>query len=68
MIVVCSSCEDQIESDIRPTLSIWARKDAYGIYTGLYCDTCYNSNKYPYRKDEYYDPSFAGESLEEEEY
>lgn len=27
--------------------------DAYGISTGYWCDSCYNSNKYPYRKDRY---------------
>tara|TARA_R110002110_G_scaffold1080_3_gene4338 strand:+ start:3691 stop:4035 length:345 start_codon:yes stop_codon:yes gene_type:complete len=43
----------------------WARADAYGIYTGLYCDKCYDDpNKYTYRKDEYYDPAYAGERLE----
>jgi len=30
----------------------WARFDAYGIYTGLYCGKCYRDN-YPYRKDRY---------------
>ena len=42
----------------------WTRSDAYGIYTGLYCDKCYNDNEaYPYRKDEYYDEGYAGEQL-----
>ena len=42
----------------------WARADAYGIYTGLYCDECYDdSNIYTYRKDEYYDEGYAGEQL-----
>ena len=42
----------------------WARSDAYGIYTGLYCDKCYDdSNIYTYRKDEYYDEGYAGEQL-----
>ena len=31
----------------------WVRSDAYGIYTGIYCDKCYNSDIYPYRKDKY---------------
>ena len=30
----------------------WAREDAYGIFTGHYCDDCYENN-YPYRKDRY---------------
>ena len=42
----------------------WARADAYGIYTGLYCDKCYdNPNIYTYRKDEYHDEGYAGEQL-----
>ena len=45
----------------------WARSDAYGIYTGLYCDKCYkDSNIYTYRKDEYFDPAYAGERMEED--
>ena len=47
----------------------WARSDAYGIYTGLYCDDCYDDpDKYTYRKDKYFDPGYAGESLEPEDY
>ena len=30
----------------------WVRVDAYGIYTGPYCDPCFKNN-YPYRKDRY---------------
>ncbi len=41
----------------------WARNDAYGIYTGLYCDKCYKSN-YPYEKGRYHDPGYCGESLD----
>lgn len=29
------------------------RYDAHGITTGHWCDTCYDSSKYPYRKDSY---------------
>ena len=45
---------------------MWARNDAYGIYTGLYCDDCYKNN-YPYRKDRYYDEAYCGERLEPNE-
>ena len=46
----------------------WARADSYGIYTGLYCDDCYDDpHKYTYRKDEYYDPAYAGERMEPDE-
>ena len=44
----------------------WARNDAYGIYTGLYCDKCYKDN-YPYRRDRYYDPAYAGERMNPDE-
>ena len=47
---------------------MWSRNDAYGIYTGLYCDKCYDDpEKYTYRKDEYYDPAFTGENMEPDE-
>ena len=42
----------------------WARNDAYGLFTGLYCHDCYeDSEKYPYRKDRYFDKAYCGESL-----
>lgn len=40
--------------------------DHYGISTGYWCDSCYNSSKYPYRKDAYFDPSYAGERLDDD--
>ena len=47
---------------------MWSRADAYGIYTGLYCDKCYDDpSKYTYRKDRYYDPAYAGERMEPDE-
>ena len=43
----------------------WARTDTYGIYTGVYCQKCYNNPEiYGYRKDKYYDPAYCGEALE----
>ena len=52
----------------RVTMHMWARTDAYGIYTGLYCDKCYDDpQKYTYKKDRYFDPAYAGEQLEGEE-
>jgi len=38
--------------------------DAYGISTGHWCDTCYDSPKYPYRKDRY-DYEGYGERLDD---
>ena len=34
----------------------WMRYDYDSLYTGIYCDECYNSGDpdlYPYRKDNY---------------
>jgi hypothetical protein len=45
--------------------TISERSDAYGISTGHYCDDCYENN-YPYRKDRYYDESYAGERLDDD--
>lgn len=36
------------------------RSDAYGIFTGHYCENCYE-NHYPYRKDRYETIEFHGE-------
>jgi len=44
----------------------WARNDAYGIYTGLYCDKCYKHN-YPYKRGRYHDEAYCGERLEPNE-
>lgn len=40
--------------------------DAYGYSTGYWCDSCYESNRYPYRRDRYFDSSYAGERLEDD--
>lgn len=40
------------------------RYDNYGIPTGVYCDDCYDGPEYPYRRDDYFDPGYAGESLD----
>ena len=65
----CRGCKKPDEDNARVSpiaYHMWARADAYGIYTGLYCDKCYKDN-YPYRKDEYYDPAYAGENMEPDE-
>ena len=67
----CRGCEKPDEDNIRVSpiqYHMWARADVYGIYTGLYCDKCYDDpHKYTYRKDEYYDPTYAGENMEPDE-
>ena len=64
---ICRGCkkEEDWVSPIR--YHMWARNDVYGIYTGLYCEKCYdNPEIYTYRKDEYFDEAYAGERLEED--
>jgi Pyruvate/2-oxoacid:ferredoxin oxidoreductase delta subunit len=41
--------------------------DAYGITTGHWCDECYDSPRYPYKKNRY-DYRGAGERLDYDEY
>ena len=62
----CRGCKAEEEMHRPIGQHWWARYDAYGIFTGIYCDECYESNdsdKYPYRKDEYHDPMYAGERM-----
>ena len=69
MDAICKGCRKKAEEGFNTGELIyhhWARNDAYGIFTGLYCDKCYNSDKYPYRKDEYYDPAYCGERMDED--
>lgn len=35
------------------TVHAYERHDHYGITTGYWCDDCYDSDEYPYRKDRY---------------
>ena len=67
----CNGCKkpDKDNQRVSPiSYHMWARADAYGIYTGLYCDKCYKDReKYTYRKDNYYDPAYAGERMNPDE-
>ena len=63
----CRGCRAEEEMHRPIDMHWWARRDAYGIFTGIYCDDCYNSDKYPYRKDGYHDPMYAGERLDPDE-
>jgi len=63
----CRGCKKEREMTYPIQYHMWARNDAYGIYTGLYCEKCYdNPEIYTYRKDEYFDEAYAGERLEED--
>ena len=66
----CNGCDNTTESYRPITQHWWARCDAYGIYTGIYCDECYDSDdsdKYPYRKDDYAPDLEHGEHIYSEE-
>ena len=69
--VICRGCEKKNKYDLDSfpiKYHMWARNDAYGIYTGIYCDDCYDSDSYPYRKDNYFDPAYCGERMEPDDY
>ena len=64
---LCCDCDGNGKREYIPRASehYWARNDSYGIYTGLYCNGCYDdSNIYTYRKDEYFDEAYVGERME----
>ena len=42
-IPTCRKCEKDAQE----------RHDYYGISTGYWCESCYNSSKYAYRRDAY---------------
>ena len=65
--IICEGCKADSGYHIKPiSYHEWSRSDAYGIFTGIYCHDCYNSNKYPYRQDYYYDPAYCGERMDED--
>ncbi len=64
MNIKCRGCEktsDELENDY-----VEMQYDNYDIPTGYWCNKCYNSSKYPYRKDNYFDPGYAGERMEDD--
>ena len=44
----CRGCKSYDED-----IHIYEREDAHGITTGHWCEPCYDSSNYPYRKDKY---------------
>ena len=76
----CNGC-DKPDKDFPDRFTIypkvtehrWCRRDTYAIFTGIYCDECYesgDSSLYPYRKDSYAQDLEHGEHIypEEERY
>ena len=54
-VIPCRGCQEEGHM----------QHDAYGITTGHWCNTCYDSDKYPYRKDAY-DYEAYGERLDDD--
>ena len=66
----CRGCNEETDMHRPIGEHWWARRDVYGIFTGIYCDECYNSDdadKYPYRKDSYQHLLEHGEHIWSEE-
>jgi RNase P subunit RPR2 len=61
MAIYCKGCHEPATEEFY----VEARSDFYGLFTGHYCDDCYE-NKYPYRKDAYYDYLNAGERMDDD--
>lgn len=61
--ICCRGCHKSHKDDE----NIWVelQYDFYGIETGYWCNDCYESDKYPYRRDAYYDYLNAGEYLDD---
>ena len=70
IIVTCQGCSKQETVDNWDQVKYhnWMRTDAYGMSTGCWCDECREgpNKKYPYREDRYYDPSYAGERMDDD--
>jgi len=68
----CRGCKAETDMHRPIGQHWWARCDAYGIFTGIYCDDCYNSGDsslYPYHKGSYQHLLEHGEHIwSEEEY
>lgn len=61
MAKFCRGCEKPETEDFY----VETRYDFYGLFTGNYCEECYEK-KYPYRKDAYYDFLEAGEYMDDD--
>ena len=62
---VCQCCKEEQEEKNEPYR--WADRqfDHYGIYAGKMCRPCFKKR---FRQGDYFDPDFAGEALEAEDY
>ena len=65
---LCESCNERLAPcrGCGTKAGVNEESDAYGYSTGHWCGDCYYSDKYIYRKDRYFDESYAGERLEDD--
>jgi len=54
---------EELHCDCGDTDTADRRYDRYGIYAGIYCDTCWPKTSYA---SFVFDPAYAGESLDED--
>lgn len=66
--VVCQGCEqrERVATYSEVKHHEWMRSDAYGLCTGHWCHTCFESDVYPYRRDRYFDPEYCGERMDDD--
>jgi hypothetical protein len=62
--IMCRGCGESHETN--EDKYVEEMRDSYGYSTGWWCHECYDSDRYPYRRDRYFDPSYAGERLEDD--
>ena len=66
-LVCCQGCDAMDEEwEGKPSQHPWARADYHGIYTGIYCDECYDSDRYPYKKYNYESELNYGERIDDD--
>ncbi len=65
----CRHCREQHEQDKTP-FKFADERTSFGIYAGRYCDECWLKSGYRDATDEdaEFDPTYAGERLEPEDY
>lgn len=50
-VIPCRGCESDDSEE---------RRDWYGMSTGYWCDSCYDSSRYPYKKSRYATEEYDG--------
>ena len=64
---VCHHCEE-LRKAVGQLPKEAEERYSFGIYAGKYCDTCWKKSGYKDEGPEGFDPAYAGECLEAEDY